>query len=125
MKQTIDDSKPIFQQIKEQIEDMIINNMLTEDGRVPSTNEFANHYKINPATASKGINQLVDEGIIYKKRGVGMFVTKKAKEIVFQKRKDSFIETYVIPMQIEAEKLNITNKELQAMLTKGGHSSEN
>ncbi|WP_318150871.1 hypothetical protein [Streptococcus parasuis] len=72
MKQTIDNSKPIFQQIKEQIEDMIMNDTISETGRAPSTNEFAKYHKINPATAAKGINQLVEEGIIYKKRGVGM-----------------------------------------------------
>ncbi len=72
MKQTIDNSKPIFQQIKEQIEDMIMNDTISETGRVPSTNEFGKYHKNNPATAAKGINQLVEEGIIYKKRGVGM-----------------------------------------------------
>jgi len=63
VKQTIDNSKPIFQQIKEQIEDMIMNDTISENGRVPSTNEFAKYHKINPATAAKGINQLVEEGI--------------------------------------------------------------
>ncbi|HFU4492702.1 TPA: GntR family transcriptional regulator [Streptococcus suis] len=63
MKQTIDNSKPIFQQIKEQIEDMIMNDTISETGRVPSTNEFAKYHKHNPATAAKGINQLVEEGI--------------------------------------------------------------
>ena len=63
MKQTIDNSKPIFQQIKEQIEDMIMNDTISETGRVPLTNEFAKYHKINPATAAKGINQLVEEGI--------------------------------------------------------------
>ena len=63
MKQTIDNSKPIFQQIKEQIEDMIINDTILETSRVPSTNESAKYHKINPATAAKGINQLVEEGI--------------------------------------------------------------
>lgn len=125
MKHTIDDSKPIFQQIKEQIEDMIMNDTLSEDGRVPSTNEFAKHYKINPATAAKGINELVDEGIIYKRRGVGMFVTKEAKDIVFQKRKDAFFKSYVIPLQMEANKLNISVAELQEMVVKGGYLDEN
>ncbi|HFI0667143.1 TPA: GntR family transcriptional regulator [Streptococcus suis] len=63
MTQTIDNSKPIFQQIKEQIEDMIMNDTISETGRVPSTKEFAKYHKINPATAAKGINQLVEEGI--------------------------------------------------------------
>jgi len=119
VKQTIDNSKPIFQQIKEQIEDMIMNDTISETGRVPSTNEFAKYHKINPATAAKGINQLVEEGIIYKKRGVGMFVTEEAKDIVYKKRKEAFYEGYIVPLQVEARKLKISVDELKGMLGKG------
>ncbi|MCT2534407.1 GntR family transcriptional regulator [Aquibacillus koreensis] len=119
MNNSLDDSKPIFQQIKEQIEDMIINHSILEGERVPSTNEFASYYKINPATAAKGINQLVDEGVLYKRRGVGMFVSDQAKHILFQKRKASFIENYVVPLKTEAKKLNISEEELQELI-KGG-----
>ncbi|MDL4841847.1 GntR family transcriptional regulator [Aquibacillus rhizosphaerae] len=125
MNSSLDDSKPIFQQIKEQIEDMIINHSILEGERVPSTNEFANYYKINPATAAKGINQLVDEGVIYKKRGVGMFVSEKAKTILYQKRKDAFYFNYIIPLKTEAKKLNLTKEELNEMLMKEEKSDDN
>ncbi|WP_186576769.1 GntR family transcriptional regulator [Aquibacillus kalidii] len=116
MNNSLDESKPIFQQIKEQIEDMIINQTLKEGDRVPSTNEFANHYKINPATAAKGINQLVEEGILFKRRGVGMFVTDQANRILLKKRKDTFIENYIVPLKTEARKLNISEDELREMI---------
>ena len=70
----MDEVRPIFQQIAEQIENDIIAGALPEETQVPSTNEFAAFHRINPATAGKGVNLLVDAGILYKKRGIGMFV---------------------------------------------------
>ena len=116
MKQTIDNSKPIFRQIKEQIEDMIMNDTISETGRVPSTNEFAKYHKINPATAAKGINQLVEEGIIYKKRGVGMFVADGARETLIAERKEKFKEEYVKPMVNEMYVLGLNEKELNQLI---------
>ncbi|MEC0302838.1 GntR family transcriptional regulator [Terribacillus saccharophilus] len=112
----LDDSKPIFIQIKEQLEDSILNGSIQIGERVPSTNEFAQHHKINPATAGKGINQLVDEGILFKKRGVGMFVTETALEILLDKRKQQFFDAYIIPLKQEASKLRIPKEEIIRML---------
>ena len=64
------------------IENDILRDVLLEDERVPSTNELAKLYAINPSTAAKGINILVDAGILYKKRGIGMFVSDGAKEVI-------------------------------------------
>lgn len=125
MNNSLDESRPIFQQIKEQIEDAIINDSIVKEERVPSTNEFAKYYKINPATAAKGINQLVEEGIIYKKRGVGMFVTDEAKVLLIQKRKETFFQNYVVPLQTEAVKLNISSAEIKEMLLREGIHDEN
>lgn len=116
MKNNLDEEKPIFLQIKEQIEDSIMNGSVSRDERVPSTNEFAGYYKINPATAAKGINELVSEGILAKQRGVGMFVTEDARDILIQKRKNVFYESYVIPLKSEAEKLNIGTGEIIEMV---------
>src|SRR5699024_7699413 len=107
MKNQLDDNKPIFLQIKEQLEDSIINNTINAGERVPSTNEFAAFYKINPATAAKGINELVVEEILFKRRGVGMFVTENAKEILIEKRKQTFYEHYILPLKEESKKLHI------------------
>lgn len=124
MKNSLDDSKPIFLQIKEQLEDSIINETIKAEERVPSTNEFAAYYKINPATAAKGINELVAEGILFKRRGVGMFVTEDAQQILFEKRKKSFYENYMLPLKSEAEKLRISAMELIEMVEREDTSNE-
>ncbi|MCH1624384.1 GntR family transcriptional regulator [Ferdinandcohnia quinoae] len=119
MKQLIDDGRPIFLQISERIEDDIIEGGLSEESQVPSTNQFAAFYKINPATAAKGVNLLVDEGILYKKRGIGMFVAEGARVKVINKRKEQFFEQYVITMIHEAKKLGITTEQLTDMVRRG------
>jgi DNA-binding transcriptional regulator YhcF (GntR family) len=107
---------PIFQQVAELIESGILEGSMQEGERVPSTNEFAKHYQINPATAAKGINQLVDQEILFKKRGVGMFVTEGAKEIILTKRKNAFFKDFIIPLKKEAYKLGINQEELAAFI---------
>ncbi|MFC4025729.1 GntR family transcriptional regulator [Oceanobacillus longus] len=124
MKNSLDENKPIFLQIKEQIEDSIINESIQTGERVPSTNEFAAYYKINPATAAKGINELVAEDILFKRRGVGMFVTEDAKEILIEKRKQTFYETYMLPLKNEAKKLRIEDRELMEMVKREDKSNE-
>lgn len=116
MKPKLDETKPIYLQIKEQLEDSIIQGAVKADERVPSTNEFASYYKINPATAAKGINELVSESILYKRRGVGMFVTEDAKQRLIEKRRQQFYKNYILPLKDEAEKLHITTEELTKMI---------
>jgi GntR family transcriptional regulator len=113
-----DNNKPIFMQIKEKIEDQIVNNQLKEGDQAPSTNQLVNFYKINHATVSKGINLLVDAGILYKKRGVGMFVADGAKEKLIQKRRDAFVDDYIVRLVQEANKLGISDHEVFALFKK-------
>lgn len=110
---------PIFQQVAELIESGILEGSMQEGERVPSTNEFAKYYQINPATAAKGINQLVDQEILFKKRGVGMFVAEGAKEIILTKRKAAFFKDFIIPLKQEASKLGISKEELEDFIRKG------
>ncbi|WP_019415298.1 GntR family transcriptional regulator [Paenisporosarcina sp. TG20] len=110
---------PIFQQITETIESGILEGLYQVDDRVPSSNEFAKYYQINPATAAKGINQLVEQEILFKKRGIGMFVGNNARTIILSKRKDRFYTDYIIPLQNEAMKLGITSEELSKLIQKG------
>lgn len=119
MKPLVDDGRPIFIQIAELIEDDIIEGGLEEESQVPSTNQFASFYKINPATAAKGVNLLVDEGILYKKRGIGMFVAEGAKAKVLEKRREQFYEQYVLTMIQEAKKLGMTIEQLTDMIRRG------
>ena len=109
--------KPIFEQIKDWISDQIISGTLKEDDRVPSTNEIVQFYKVNHLTVAKGVNQLVNQGIIYKKRGVGMFVAPDAKEKLMGERKQNFKEEYLKPMMDEARKLGLTNEEISQLIT--------
>lgn len=115
----MDDSRPIFVQIAEQIEDDIIELRMPEESQVPSTNQFAAFHQINPATAAKGVNLLVDQGILYKKRGIGMFVAEGARVKLMEKRKELFYEQYVVTMVREAEKLGITVEQLTEMVRRG------
>lgn len=112
MKKKLDDSKPIFLQIKDRIEDQIVNNQLKEHDQIPSTTQLVNFYKINHLTVAKGVNLLVEEGIVYKKRGVGMFVAEGAREKLLKKRRKLFVDEYVLPLVEEADKLGITEQEI-------------
>lgn len=119
----IDEGKPIFVQIAEQIEDDIIAGSLAEESQVPSTNEFAAFYRINPATAGKGVNRLVDDGILYKKRGIGMFVAEGARARLIQVRRDRFRDEFVRPLIAEAAKLGIDPDQLSDMISTEGVSA--
>ncbi|WP_078427162.1 GntR family transcriptional regulator [Alkalihalobacterium alkalinitrilicum] len=119
MESNLQEGKPIYQQIAEKIESSILDGSIKEGDRVPSTNEFAKFYQINPATAAKGINQLVDQEIVYKKRGIGMFVAEGAREIILGKRKQDFYKDYIVPLKNEAEKLSISVGELKDLLERG------
>jgi GntR family transcriptional regulator len=114
----VDESRPIFLQIAEQIENDIVSGTLAEETQVPSTNEFATFYRINPATAGKGVNLLVDAGILYKKRGIGMFVADGARAQLVATRRDQFTNQYVRPLVEEAAKLGISRDQLADLIRK-------
>ena len=116
MKLNEDSALPLFQQIAEIIEDMIIAGDLNSEDQVFSTNQLSESFQVNPATARKGLNLLVDKGILYKKRGLGMFVEKGASEIIKKERKNHFYENFLLKTLKEAEKLNIDKKEIIKMI---------
>lgn len=124
MNEILTQEKSIYIQIKEMIENDILREILLEEEKVPSTNELAKLYSINPATAAKGINLLVDEGILYKKRGIGMFVAAGAKKKIMDKRKENFYDDYVKSIVTEAFRLGITREELIMMIEKSGEKVE-
>ncbi len=112
----LNEQKSIYLQICEMIETDILRGILLEEERVPSTNELARRYTINPATAAKGVNMLVDEGILYKKRGIGMFVAQGAAEKIRQRRRRTFFDVKLQELLQEAASLGITRAELVEML---------
>jgi DNA-binding transcriptional regulator YhcF (GntR family) len=112
----MDEGRPIFVQIAELIETSIIDGSLAEEAQVPSTNELAAFHRINPATAAKGISQLVDDGILYKRRGIGMFVSPGARAKLRLRRREQFSDAFLRPLLIEAQKLGLSTKEVKEMI---------
>ena len=108
----LDEGTPLFLQIAGQLSADIVDGTLAEGSRVPSTNEFAAFYRINPATAAKGINMLVDSGVLEKRRGIGMFVVTGARNRLIELRRKEFAEQYIEPMVAEADRLGIGVTEL-------------
>lgn len=104
--------KSIYIQISEMIENEIILGNLQDGEQAPSTNQFAKIYNINPATAGKGLNLLVDEGILYKKRGIGMFVSEGARKKIINKRQSIFYKEILPQIIEEAERLEISLDEI-------------
>lgn len=123
MKPQFDSEKPIYLQIAESIEDDILQQVVAEEEKVLSTNQLAKMYRINPATAAKGLNMLTSEGILYKKRGIGMFVATGATATIRSKRKMAFYEKFIVPLLNEAGNLDITKKELLDMINDGAENA--
>ncbi|MBX7265820.1 GntR family transcriptional regulator [Micromonospora sp. Llam7] len=112
----MEDGRPIFLQVAELLENSILDGTLPEESQVPSTNELAAFHRINPATAAKGVSKLVDDGTLYKKRGIGMFVSPGARVKLRGRRRDEFARQYVRPLLAEARKLGIDPAELKNMI---------
>ncbi|MCL2580473.1 MAG: GntR family transcriptional regulator [Oscillospiraceae bacterium] len=119
MQPTFDSQKPLFLSIAEWLEDAILAGAYKEESQVPSITEISLSYKINPATALKGVNMLVDSGLLYKKRGLGMFVATGACKKLLRRRQEQFYEDFIRPLAAEAKRLEIGADELSAMVKRG------
>lgn len=122
MNEILTQEKSIYLQIAEMIETDILRDILLEEERVPSTNELAKLYAINPATAAKGVNILVDEGVLYKKRGIGMFVSAGAKEAILSRRKNEFYDNYVKKLLEEAASIRLGKEEVIQLIQSGNEA---
>ncbi|GAA3669419.1 GntR family transcriptional regulator [Microbacterium marinilacus] len=120
----IEEGKPLFVQIAEQIEDSIVDGSLADHTQAPSTNELAAFYRINPATAAKGVAMLVDKGVLHKRRGIGMFVAEGARELLLQERRGAFAERYVAPLLAEARKIGLGPEDLAALVREHGATTD-
>ena len=121
---TLSDQSLIYLQIAQMLEDNILRGIYREEEQVPSTNELARTYNINPATAAKGLNLLVDDGVLYKRRGIGMFVSPKAGEKVLEKRRAAFYKDYIQPLVKEGKSLALTAEELKLMVQRATEEGE-
>lgn len=112
----IEEGRALFLQIAESVEDSIVDGSLPEEGQAPSTNELAAFYRINPATAAKGVAVLVDKGVIYKRRGIGMFVAEGAREQLLGERRTAFADRFVEPLLDEARKLGLSPDDISSLI---------
>jgi GntR family transcriptional regulator len=120
----LDEGTPLFVQVAERLAGEIADGGLAEGGRVPSTNELAAFYRINPATAAKGINMLADDGLLEKRRGIGMFVATGARQRLLARRRAEFTPRYIEPLLIEAVRLGIDTGELLSLIKEAGQERE-
>ena len=120
----LDEGAPLFAQVADRLAGEIADGGLAEGERVPSTNELAAFYRINPATAAKGINVLADEGLLEKRRGIGMFVAAGARQRLLARRRAEFSQRYVEPLLTEAARLGIDGGELVALIKQAGDKRE-
>lgn len=118
LKVDVNGEKPIFLQIAEGLEDAVLSGALPEGGQLPSITELSVQYTINPATALKGINLLVDQGVAWKKRGVGMFVAEGARAVLQKKRQGDFSGRFVASMVAEARRLGLEKQALLDMVAR-------
>ena len=120
----LDEGTPLFVQVADRLAGQIADGGLAEGARVPSTNELAAFYRINPATAAKGINVLADGGLLEKRRGIGMFVATGARKRLLARRRAEFTQRYVEPLLTEAARLGIDTDELSALIKEAGNERE-
>lgn len=112
----VEAGRALFLQIAEGVEDSIIDGTLAEEAQAPSTNELALFFRINPATAAKGVTMLVDKGVLYKRRGIGMFVASGSRERLLTERRTAFADRYVEPLLVEARKLGLGADDLSRLV---------
>jgi GntR family transcriptional regulator len=118
----LDEGTPLFVQIAERLAEEIADGALPEGDRVPSTNELAAYYRINPATAAKGIGVLTSDGLLEKRRGIGMFVAAGARQRLLAERRRRFAERFVEPLVAEAGRLGIDADELVALIRESSYA---
>ena len=107
---------PIYLQIKEEIENAILTNTIREEDKVPSIRELAQQYRLNPQTISNAVSELLNEGILYKKRGIGMFVEKGAQKKLKKKKDNEFRNSDLKKLVLKSKSLGITKTELMNIL---------
>jgi DNA-binding transcriptional regulator YhcF (GntR family) len=118
----LDEGTPLFVQIAERLAEEIADGALAEGDRVPSTNELSAYYRINPATAAKGLGVLTGDGLLEKRRGIGMFVAAGARARLLDERRRRFAERFVEPMMAEAARLGVGADELVALIRESSHA---
>ena len=119
-----DSMKPLYVQIAEWLEGEILSENIKEEERIYSQYQLAEMFTINPATAAKGLNILADENIVYKKRGLGMFVSPNAKQFILNMRRSQILGQMIKELVMEANRLDVSESELNRMIQQVRKESE-
>ncbi len=85
------DSQPIYRQLRDRVVAMILDGILKEGDPLPSVRNVAAEYRVNPLTVLKGYQQLVDEGLVETRRGLGMFINSGARGLLLKGEKEKFL----------------------------------
>ena len=112
-----DDSSPIYQQLKNEIEAAIIAGNIREDEQLASIRSLAQEYRLNPQTVANAVGELLQEGYLYKKRGIGMFVKEGSRQKLSSKRKEQFKKKEFKKVLKNAKILGLSKQELLQMVT--------
>lgn len=118
------DPRPIYQRIAEELRDHIASGALPEGERAPSTNELSTFHSVNPTTAAKALTSLHQEGLVEKRRGLGMFVTPGARERILDQRRARLARDYIRPLLREAASLELSAEDLRAAIEKERNNHE-
>lgn len=116
------EAEPLFVQIASFVADLIVDGTLKPGEQAPSTNQLAQFHEINPATARKGLALLVDDHVLEKRRGLGMFVTDGARDQILAKRREDFAGDYIAPLIDEALHLGYTRSNLHDLIDRVAES---
>ena len=106
------DEAPIYLQLRQHIEELILERSLSEEEAIPSIRVLARDYRLNPITVGNALSSLVEEGVLYKKRGVGMFVSGGARELIIRERGQDFIAQKLEPVLKHARQLELSKDQI-------------
>ena len=108
-----DDSLPIYRQLRDRVVAMILEGVLKEGDPLPSVRSVAADFRLNPLTVLKGYQQLVDEQLVEKRRGRGMFVSPGARKALMKDERQRFLEDEWPKIHATIQRLGLTAEELQ------------
>jgi len=108
------DSQPIYRQIRDRVVAMILEGGLNEGDPLPSVRTVAAEYRVNPLTVLKGYQQLVDEDLVEKRRGLGLFINAGARDLLLQGERQRFLTEQWPPIHATIQRLGLAAKDLLA-----------
>ena len=117
------DSQPIYRQLRDRVVAMILDGVLKEGDPLPSVRNVAAEYRVNPLTVLKGYQQLVDEELVEKKRGLGMFIKEGARNLLMRGERDKFLSEEWPRIHATIERLGLKAQDLLDLPTNGQKSS--